>query len=75
MKKVSILVKYPGCDIMVFKDRKLAEEYLKEWDMQQFENDIWAKLEEDIKLGKYYKLVEKEIIQENHEPKIDQDSQ
>ena len=71
MKKAWILIKEPGCEIMLFKDRKLAEEYLKEWDMQQFENNIWAKLEEDIKLGKYYKLMEKEIIQENHEPKID----
>ena len=62
MKEVCILLKKDNFGLMVFKDQKLAEEYLKEWGFHKFDHDIWSKTEEDIKIGNYYKISMNEII-------------
>lgn len=68
MKTVCIVFKKEDNSLMVFKDKQLAEEYLKEWGMQEFESDIWAKTEEDTKLNNFFKLMIKDVIS-NHEEK------
>ena len=69
MKEVCILVKKDNRGLMVFKNQKLAEEYLNDWGFQKFDHDIWAKTEEDIKLGNYYKVMMQEIISNSGEKK------
>jgi hypothetical protein len=66
MKEVCILLKKDNSGLMVFKDQKLAEEYLQEWGFNKFDHDVWAKTEEDIELGNYYKLLIQEVIS-NHD--------
>ncbi|MCF7798991.1 hypothetical protein K9M74_03740 [Candidatus Woesearchaeota archaeon] len=69
MKEVCILLKKDNSGLMVFKDQKLAEEYLQEWGFNKFDHDVWAKTEEDIKLGNYYKVMMQEIISNSGEKK------
>ncbi len=65
MKEVCVLIKKDNCGLMVFKDQKLTEEYLQEWGFKKFDHDIWAKTEEDIKLGNYHKVMIQEVINKN----------
>jgi len=67
MKQVCLVVNKEKDSIMIFKDQELAEEYLKEWELKKFEADIWAKTEEDIKLGKYFKILIQEVISNNED--------
>jgi hypothetical protein len=70
MKTVCLLFNKESNSTMVFKDKKLAEEYLKEWGMKEFESDIWARTQEDLDAKRFCKLSEKEVLCNNSEKNI-----